>query len=692
MFCIFTLIINIPAIIIPNKLGAYYSTTTIGCNTRKYHGAFVVPSEIEGKQKLLLISSIDETLIQNGAEYNLGVHEYSAGYFSPNGQNYIRQFDYNSNSLTITYRAGGTLVEKTLLLCENENRLIIKYRVLSGNTSIKIEPTLAFRDTSELCIENKTDHKAYQAKGTGIALSLYDKYPTLSMQISKKGEFVATGYWKNGLEYFNERDRGYHDREDLYVAGHFVVEAKEGEEIYFTAGLKDAKIKDIENAFNSQIKNDSAITIEDALKQTAESMFVEKNGKSYMMAGYPWYKCVARNMAISIPGLIAAGTSQKEIDAHLSTLGTDIEKMMSESQDKDYDQNIVGIEQPDVILWYTKAIQDYANAFGKNAAKKKYADKLSNIIDFIKAGLHINIEFTNNALLYIHGWKTPMTWMNALGGFGELITPRSGWTVEINALWYNTLRFAAELVGNSIYDQLAEKVADSEPVPEVKEEAKPVVVDNDGIEEIPENYWKAADHKGKLESLNYTVVKDGKELNKSAMVYLPYGYNKNDKNKRYNVVYLFHGGGDNYTSFYTDPRGSNPLNNILDHLIEDGRMEPVIVVTPTNYNGLKPYYEEQSSTDPDKITGSYPDEMIECIIPAVGKAYNTYLRKFNEKGIRETREHRAVGGFSMGSLYTWYFMAAKAAYVRNYIPLSGDIWAYDKAGNRLPADGSESPE
>ena len=103
----------------------------------------------------------------------------------------------------------------------------------------------------------------------------------LSMQISKKGEFVATGYWKNNLEYFNERDRGYHDREDLYVAGHFVVEAKEGEEIFFTAGLKDAKVKDIENAFNSQIKKESADSMTDVLKQTAENMFVEKNGKSY---------------------------------------------------------------------------------------------------------------------------------------------------------------------------------------------------------------------------------------------------------------------------------------------------------------------------------------------------------------------------------------------------------------------------
>lgn len=448
-------------IIIPNKLGAYYSTTTVGCNTRKYHGAFVVPSEIEGKQKLLLISSIDETLIQNGAEYNLGVHEHINGHFSPNGQNYMRLFDYSSNSITITYRAGGTLVEKSIVLCENENRLIIKYKILSGNTTIKIEPTLAFRDTAELCVENKSVHKEYKAISNGIALSLYDKYPMLSIQLSKKGDFIATGYWKNNLEYFNERDRGYHDREDLYIAGHFMVEANEGEEFFFTAGLKDAKAKDIENAFNAQISKKSSDSMNETLKQTVESMFVENDGKSYMMAGYPWYKCIARNMAIAIPGLIASGASQKDVETHLNTLGAEIEIMMSESEEKDYDKNIIGIEQPDVVLWYAKAIQNYANAFGKSVAKKKYADKLSNIVDYIKAGLHINIEFTNNGLLYIHGWKEPMTWMNALGGFGELITPRSGWVVEINALWYNVLKFTAELTESSIYDQLAEKVGDN---------------------------------------------------------------------------------------------------------------------------------------------------------------------------------------------------------------------------------------
>ncbi len=448
-------------VMIPNRLGAYYSTTTIGCNTRKYHGAFVVPSNIEGKQKLLLISSVDETLIQNGAEYNLGVHEFSAGHFSPNGHNYLRLFDYNSNSVTMTYRAGGTVVEKCVLLCEEENRLIVRYKVLSGNTSIKIEPILAFRDTAELCVSNESVHKEYKAISNGISLSLYDKYPMLSMQISKKGDFVATGYWKKSIEYFNERDRGYHDREDLYVAGHFVVEAKEGEEIYFTAGLKDAKAKDIENTFNSQIKKENANSIEDVLKYTAESMFVEKDGKSYMMAGYPWYKCIARNMAIAIPGLIASGASQKNIDKQITTLCDEAEKLMSESEDKTFDENIVGIEQPDVMLWLIKAIQDYSTAFGKSAAKKKYGDVVSHIVDYIKVGLHINIELTNNGLLYIHGWDKPMTWMNATAPNGMPITPRSGWTVELNALWYNALKFASELTGDSIYNQLAEKVGDN---------------------------------------------------------------------------------------------------------------------------------------------------------------------------------------------------------------------------------------
>ena len=83
------------------------------------------------------------------------------------------------------------------------------------------------------------------------------------------------------------------------------------------------------------------------------------------------------------------------------------------------------------------------------------------IVDFIKSGKHTNIELTYNGLLYIHGWEKPMTWMNSVGVDGKPITPRSGWTVEINALWYDTLKFTAELTENNIYDQFADNVGDN---------------------------------------------------------------------------------------------------------------------------------------------------------------------------------------------------------------------------------------
>lgn len=205
------------------------------------------------------------------------------------------------------------------------------------------------------------------------------------------------------------------------------------------------------------------------------------------------------------------------------------------------------------------------------------------------------------------------------------------------------------------------------------------------IEPIPGEIWQPATQKGKIEEIHYTVVKNGQKLNKRAQVYVPYSYNKKDKKTRYNVVYLMHGGGDNTTSFLTPPNDWLPLAQVLDHLIEQGKMQPVLVVCPTFYNDDQNIGANRMD-DATKQTRDFHIELQNNLIPTVASLYNTYLQgKTDSIAIAATREHRAFGGFSMGALCTWYQLAYGISAVRNYIPLSGDIWTYDAQGKKQDA-------
>ncbi len=103
-------------ILCANKGGAYYCSTILGCNTRKYHGMLVVPSQNDSvANRWVLLSSLDETVIQHGAEFNLAVHKYAGGVFSPNGHKYIREYDVEK-AVTTIFRVGGVILSKSFRL------------------------------------------------------------------------------------------------------------------------------------------------------------------------------------------------------------------------------------------------------------------------------------------------------------------------------------------------------------------------------------------------------------------------------------------------------------------------------------------------------------------------------------------------------------------------------------------------
>ena len=109
-----------------NRSGAYSSTTIASCNTRKYHGLLVVPQPWLDHNSHILLSSLDETIIQHDEEFNFGVRMYPNGTYNPKGHKYLREFTAEPIP-RITYRVGGVVLSKELLFAENEPRILIRF-------------------------------------------------------------------------------------------------------------------------------------------------------------------------------------------------------------------------------------------------------------------------------------------------------------------------------------------------------------------------------------------------------------------------------------------------------------------------------------------------------------------------------------------------------------------------------------
>ena len=229
-----------------NQSGAYHCTTLVGCNTRKQHGLLVIPIPELNDNNHVLLSSLDETVIQHGAPFNLGIHQYNGHVFSPNGHKYIREYDCERVPTT-TYRVGGVILTKEKIFISHENRILIRYTLVDAHseTTLQFRPFLAFRDANSLCIANSVASREYKEVNNGIATCMYEGYPTLYMQLNRKPEFVFDPNWYKDIEYVKDRERGIPYTEDLYVPGYFQLKIKKGESIIFSAGTSPVNTRQL---------------------------------------------------------------------------------------------------------------------------------------------------------------------------------------------------------------------------------------------------------------------------------------------------------------------------------------------------------------------------------------------------------------------------------------------------------------
>lgn len=422
-----------------NRAGGYCNTTIVGCNTRKYHGLFVLPIDRFGGRRHVLLSSVDETLVQHEHEFNLGIRSYGETY-EPRGHKYIVDFELD-RSCDITYRVGGMLFRKSLLFVHNEERLLIKYTLLEAHspTLLRVKPFLAFRDIHTLTRANDRADTRFEAVPNGCRYRMYEGFPDLFLQFGKPVEYVHNPDWYYGVVYREEERRGFDCREDLYNPGMFEMPIARGESVILSVSTAESSPRSLSRLYDKEFETRiGRSSYRDCLRLAAQQCITRRNGVTEILAGYSWLDNGLRQSLLALPGLTLFNDgNEKRFEEALKGIYTLYGKQLTE-----------GSKQADAALWLFRVAQLFGDYVGNpSLAWKKFGKVLKKILETFLDNGRIGVELHENGLLWVRLNGVALTWMNAYDGAGNPITERPGYQVEMNALWYNALCYVIEMEG-----------------------------------------------------------------------------------------------------------------------------------------------------------------------------------------------------------------------------------------------------
>ena len=297
--------------------------------------------------------------------------------------------------------------------------------------------------------------RSYPVKN-GVKNRLYDGFPWLHMQMSKDdAKFIPAPDWYYDFEYQKEIERGYEGYEDLLTTGYFEMKIQKGESIIFSASVDEmASSQDIVELFDASIaRRTHKIDFRSCLQHSARQFIIRRPGdRTELIAGYPWYGVAGRSTFIALPGLTLEQGYKEDCLAVLDT-------MVSDMRNGDFAGSASAEVAADAPLWFFWTLQQLESHIGAKSIWERYGAAMKSILVAYRRGFFGGcVALHENGLIWASREGYALSWMNSVVD-GVPQTPRAGYTVEVNALWYNAVCYALEL---------AKKCGDKEFVEEWK--------------------------------------------------------------------------------------------------------------------------------------------------------------------------------------------------------------------------------
>ena len=469
--------------LIANGLGSYASSSVAGINTRKYHGLFVAALDPPGNRTVCL-SKLDEDIYMGNDVYRLGSNEFHNVIY-PEGYKLLGQFKIDPFP-TYSYDLGNVQVAKTVFMPKNKNAVAITYKLTNKNNSyvkVRLYPLLTCRYYHNVVYQSRIPLNFTLKSGSKQFQATFQRPQATIVCRITEGNFKEDVNWVNHIHYRDERLRGEADVDDCFQPGYFDAqvpadgekefavicavshETQEAQENAYAVG---DDIKSIKNAVNQELNQKSEMLVSfhhehpevpmsDWLNWIllAADSFMVKNaaGTKAVIAGYHWFEPWGRDTFISLPGLtLVTGryNDAKDILQNfiLHSKSGLIPNFISDKS------GIPVYDTVDGTLWYINAVLQYVKYTGDwGFVQDDLWEKLQDIVENHQRGTLFGIRVDDDGLL-MHGPR--LTWMDASVG-NDVITPRTGKAVEIQALWYNALRIMELLANRFEAPKLSEK-------------------------------------------------------------------------------------------------------------------------------------------------------------------------------------------------------------------------------------------
>ena len=441
--------------LVVNKLGGFASSTIPGLNSRKYHGLLVAAMS-PPVRRMVLLSRVEEAVVCDGWTCPLACNEYPDT-IHPRGDQSLRAFNAEPFPRW-AYQGQGWTIEKSLRLLSGENTVVLSYTLLGGDKTIELElrPLLALRGIHELMYQwNGKLIAEERSRGTHHVPATIR---TPEVFFSHDGEFDADSHWYLNTIYRREQDRGYSGLEDLWNPGivrwtlkpgqtvHFVCSS---DPIEFAAVLARAERQSID-AMQPSPSGKALGEPVDALLRAAGAFVLCAPGESgpcdSVAGNYPWSAPSPRQALMGFTGLFLVSGKFAAARNYLLSLVDQLSQGLLPSELSETG-GLASYRGADVSLWFVHAIHEYLRyTADEETVRGRLFESILQIINCYRHGTRLGIRTDAQGLIESHQPGAATSWMDAKVS-DWVVTPRSGRPVELNALWYNAVRIAAELAG-----------------------------------------------------------------------------------------------------------------------------------------------------------------------------------------------------------------------------------------------------